>query len=653
MPADNSTPSSFLMRYAPIAGLLLLMIFGAALRLPGMASALAPDEQFSYDEYIRPGLERMLLMRYQCNNQPLSSLATWATTSLWGDSDIVFRIPAFLTGMLLFPVVFLFGRRAFGSPVPALLAVLVLALHMYHIAYSSNFRSYAFVTLFATLTAWQLAEHLQGPSWKKVVGMSVSVFLMAFSHIVSMILFAGWALVLLVYAVAQWDRGTWRNRHALYAFCGGVGGIAGGFALASLAYLPSFFLPTAAVVRLLTGKWPPDAFNFVSGAEQGQWHNFSRYADTVTSMQGIPFWIAAILAVGGTWGYFRRGNMGAGVVLASLLGPVAALLIANLKIEPRYSLSLVPFFCLAMGAGISGAARRAPDFAALINLKALRIRRVLQVATAVLLTGGISYFMVYRYFENFPHSAPNFATVLWDHKAAIGYANEHAQTGDVVVSTEDVDMQFDHVADKHWRRFQGGVSQPQETKRMWLLSSPGSGAPEPYVDYPWPLVHAGSFSFCELHYMELHTQSYLPVLPFPAWKLYNYGDAPNGNLKQEGETTWFESTGGRSEASVQTDSVPCAPRRLAGFRVWVNRADVSGDIMAQLVFLDATRMPLEVRVTHEPRPVSADEEGWQLYQIEALVPKAFVSCYAEVRWRSRMETGQRVGIRGAELWLDR
>ena len=640
-----------LTRRRAIIALWIIIAFAVALRLPGFWSPMAPDEQFSYDEYIRPGLERMLLQRYQCNNQPLSSLATWGVTRVLGDADWAMRLPAFAMGLALLPVLFLFARRAFGGWGPAVLSAYVAAIHMYHVGYSANFRSYTFVILFATLTAWQLAEHLVRPSWKYVVGISVTIFLMAYSHVVSLILLSGWGLALLVYLGARVDRGAWRDRETALGFGGGVAALAMGLALTSIAYYPAFFLPWAIVQRLTTGTWPPDAFNFVSGAEQREWLAMDRYMDTITGMTGIPFWIAALLAVSGAWAYFRQGRMGAGVVVASLLGPVAALVIANLKIEPRYSLSLLSFFSLALGAGLWHGARRAPDYLALVWPRAVVWRGAVQWIALLLLLPGLSAVMLHRFVRDYPIGGSLLATALWDDKAALLHVREVAGPADVAAGGPGVDMQFDHVADKLFRRGRPVPETLPDSLRVWYLSSPGNDASKD-VTYPSPMIHAASFNFCEVDYLDVSTAGYQRVpLSATDWTLGSV--MPNGRIEMESDgSVSYIANGGWSDAGFQSKQVPCKAGRLAGFKVWLKRNGVGGDVAAQLVFVDATGMPLKLRVTREPRPVVNAVPGWELFAIDTIVPLNMVACYAEVRWRNRMDAGERVGMRGMEVAVD-
>lgn len=655
---------NWLTRNRAYAAFGIIMLAALLLRLPGIQSPLAPDETFSYDEYVRTGLERMLLERYQCNNQPLSSLLTWGTTRLLGDADWVMRLPALFAGMSLFPVMFAFGIRAFGGRGPALLGVYFLAIHLYHIAYTVNFRSYTLVMLFATLTAWQLTCLVERPSWKYLPGIAITTFLMAYSHIVSLLLLAGWGLSLLVYLGARAERGAWRDYRVLTAFVAGGTGLTLGLALTSIAYIPAFFLPAAIVSRLLTGKWPADAFNFVSGAEQRDWLSLDRYTDVLSSMTGAPFWLAVLLGVFGCIAYFRQGKAGAGIILLTLLGPAIALIAANLKIEPRYSLSLLPFYCMALGAGVWHAGIRMPDYLAPVLPRVVfRLRGAVQVLTALLLCAGFAAAMMPRYFLDFPHSAPNIATVLWDHKAALYHVRDHGGPFDVVAPTPALEMQFGHCADKYLRRYRPAPEAPATAARVWLMSSPGEADFATSYGYPAPLQHAGSFSFCELHYADVTPEHYHPAALAPlasvlqaqpgGWTLS--GLDVNGRAVADAQdavnTVWYESAGGRNDAWFQSVDLPIETGRLVAFRVWVQRGAAT-DILAQLVFVDATQMPLEYRITREPRREAATPDGWELYFVETLVPKDFVACRAELRMRGRMNAGDRVGVRNPEIWID-
>ena len=122
-------------------------------------------------------------------------------------------------------------------------------------------------------------------------------------------------------------------------------------------------------------------------------------------------------------------------------------------------------------------------------------------------------------------------------------------------------------------------------------------------------------------------------------------------MESDGSVSYI-ANGGWSDAGFQSKQVPCKAGRLAGFKVWLKRNGVGGDVAAQLVFVDATGMPLKLRVTREPRPVVNAVPGWELFAIDTIVPLNMVACYAEVRWRNRMDAGERVGMRGMEVAVD-
>lgn len=634
---------------APLA-FFIIMLAALALRLPGLTSSLGLDEAFSYDEYVRPGLERMLLHPYQCNNQPLSSLATWASTSLFGDGDIAMRIPALLAGMALFPVLYGFGRHAFGSRAAALLAIAALSVHLYHIAYSANFRSYSMVTLFAAATAWLITLQLERPRWIFFFGIALASFLMAYSHIVSLLLYSGWGMAIAVVALRLMEGGKWRDIRAWAPAGGAAAGLGIGFALTCIAYAPAFFLPYAIVQRLLTGAWPLYANVFISGAEQSQWLPFHRYADCVSSMTGLPFWLAVAVVVPGLWGFMGNGKTGAGVILASLLGPVAALLLANLKVEPRYTLSLLPFFCLGLGAGVVAIVKLAPDLAAAIAPSTLKWRRAIQVAVAVALPLFFGWAALHRYFEDFPHSASSFATVLWDFKSAVQAADAKAAPADLLVCTGATNEGFDHYADKLFRRGRRGPLAPEEVREVWLVSNPGSGPPDSLIGYGTPVVLDSEYRFCNLYRFTV-PQGLRRLGEAPAWSLNLYDMATRGDVVGAEGVTWFESGGGWSDAALRLPNITCKQGHIVSFRVWINQAEVAAEISVRLLFLEPGAGGVQqFTLSYEPRPAEHAGEDWRLYQIDGLVPAGVHTLIPEVRWRGRLGPGQRIGLRDAEVW---
>ncbi len=642
----------FWTRRRAVVALWILFALAVALRLPGFENSLAPDEAYSYDEYIRPGLHRFLFEMYQCNNQPLNSLAAWASSRLLGsDADWMLRLPAFLAAMALLPVAYLFSKRAFGGRGPALAAVLVLTVHLSHITYSTNFRSYSLVMLFALLTTWQLAAHLSRPRWLLLAGMALTSFCMAYSHVVALLLYAGWGLALAVDYLLRGRRDGWFARPTLFATLGGGGALGVGLALTSIAYSPAFSLPMAMVARVFTGEWPVDAFAFVSGAEQTRWLPFDHFTSLITTGTGLWFWAFATLALAGCIAALIRGNATAGVLLAVLAGPVIALLVTGLKIEPRYSLTLVPIFACAYAGGAAWLASMAPAGAARA------------IALAFLL-GVFSMVSLFPYATNFERATADIACVDGDTKGAISEIAQRAGDGDILLLGEPGNATFDHYADKLYNRFHPAVLPATGPVRIWTphlhtlrghdwSSAYGMGqrpADTQREDVLYVDAQLADFRQASLPPLATLTPGDLMGSP-TAWTLWHAeGGSTPISIDPATGTVSIAQPAGFAFSRVRSPSVPCAPGRLVSMQVWVKCPRDVGDIRARLYFEGAANAFTIQSTTREPRPNAPVPEGWHLLHLDALA--AGKTVYMEIEWRGHFPQAESIGIGNAALWLD-
>ena len=135
--------------------LLLLALFfalGLALRLHYLFQPIRYDEAMSYVYYGAKPLSYGLSNYFNPNNHPLNTLCMHIFTALFGNHEWAIRLPSFLVGNLLVPVVYLLGRR-YCSSLVGLLACGLTASSSCLIGFSCNGRGYLFVCLFTVLAA--------------------------------------------------------------------------------------------------------------------------------------------------------------------------------------------------------------------------------------------------------------------------------------------------------------------------------------------------------------------------------------------------------------------------------------------------------------------------------------------------------------------
>lgn len=647
-------------RWTLLGGMILL---GLALRLPSLNYCLAPDEAYSFDHYVRRGPEGFFFQWYQCNNQPLSSFLTWIVYRLTWEADWIMRLPALLFGLGTIAFVARMTRIMFRSEWVGLLAAFLLTVNPYHIAYSSNFRSYTAVMFFSLLSAYLLYRNLERPRWFYWLGIALATWAMAFNHIVSMIMLAGSASILGAHALAWLAVPAWRRGQNLWAFVSSSLGFTLGAVLITIAYSPVFMLPTAALERVLTGKWPYAAEGFISGAEQEHWHPFDRFAETVTSLTGAPFYLACGLALAGLLAFLRKRAWGSGVILASLMGPIAGLLIVDLKIEPRYSMTLAPFFSIALAAGFGAIGtwiyerqREVPDAA----------RRFAALSIPTLLAAFLLWKMLPLYLRDFPHAAPRVAAVFNDRKSPVAYLHDHMAPEDVFAWHPLESSPTEHYSARWLQPAEETLATPPDVTNLWFVASardsavqafPAAYDPECVATFHGAWVFRAAVEPAFKGY-DLSVGRYLDPRPAPldlnAWVLQNHrtvqGDL--GIWEKEGEPPRLIDLYGEMDYEIHGTRLPVNSGRPVILRVRLKSDGDPAAIEISLRFWDeAEDRMLDIR-RMRLRPNPAPMEAFKVYQLPALAPIGATAVMPVISFGPTGEAGSQICVDEVTLWVD-
>lgn len=126
--------------------LLLLVLTGLGLRIYYLQLPMASDEAETFCDYIAGNLAQAL--NYSApNNHVLNTLFAKTTTALLGDATWAIRLPAFLSGVLLIPLVFLVTRTLFPVA-PGTWAAALVAGAPGLIDFSTQARGYSIACIF-------------------------------------------------------------------------------------------------------------------------------------------------------------------------------------------------------------------------------------------------------------------------------------------------------------------------------------------------------------------------------------------------------------------------------------------------------------------------------------------------------------------------
>lgn len=165
--------------------LLLLVIFlvGLALRLYDLGS-----ESIWYDEAIsiavaKLGLIDQISWSYlQNDNNPLlyyELLHFWVW--IFGDSELVARVPSALFGSFSIIAIYMVGKLTFNKNV-GLIAALIVAISVFHIQYSQEARAYSLLAFLTLLSFYYYLKIVSSDRRFYVVGYLLSTILMLYTH---------------------------------------------------------------------------------------------------------------------------------------------------------------------------------------------------------------------------------------------------------------------------------------------------------------------------------------------------------------------------------------------------------------------------------------------------------------------------------------
>ena len=143
-----------------VAGLATLL--AAFLRLRGLGDpGLWTDELVSWWAIAGTGPVEVIRRASGCMATPaLSFLLQDASVALLGRSEWALRLPSALAGIATIPLVFLAGWRTFGAAAGTVAAAF-LAVHPFHLWWSTDGRPYALAILLATGSIWAFSEMLR------------------------------------------------------------------------------------------------------------------------------------------------------------------------------------------------------------------------------------------------------------------------------------------------------------------------------------------------------------------------------------------------------------------------------------------------------------------------------------------------------------
>jgi 4-amino-4-deoxy-L-arabinose transferase-like glycosyltransferase len=164
------------------------------------------------------------------NLSPLFYGLTWITTRLAGYDEVGIRLPSFLAGILVVPVLYYVAKSMTGSRPVAMAAALIAALDNSFFEFAVEARPYALVQLFALANIALLLAYLRYQTRTYAVLLGLNAALLFYLHYTTALFTAVNVLILIV----VWIRGQARSRQMVRDLALG----AAVFLIASLPLIP-------------------------------------------------------------------------------------------------------------------------------------------------------------------------------------------------------------------------------------------------------------------------------------------------------------------------------------------------------------------------------------------------------------------------------
>jgi hypothetical protein len=144
---------------------LFLLVLAITLRLPTLGSPLIEDEAISFNRYIDVPWEDLIFSYYEPNQHTFFLLLSKFCIWIFGESEITYRLPSFLAGVLSIPLIYRLGLLIKIPWSSALISALLMGLSWPHLKYSLEGRSYALTIFLALLVTYSTIQYLNSSRW--------------------------------------------------------------------------------------------------------------------------------------------------------------------------------------------------------------------------------------------------------------------------------------------------------------------------------------------------------------------------------------------------------------------------------------------------------------------------------------------------------
>jgi 4-amino-4-deoxy-L-arabinose transferase-like glycosyltransferase len=411
----------------------LITLIGLVLRIPDINKYIAYDEAYTFIHFASRPFKHILADYSAPNNHIFHTLLVSIAYRLFGGQPWVLRLPAFIAGTLIIPVMYITARRFF-SPAQALGAAALIAVTPTFINYSVNGRGYTMIILFALLLANFAAVLVTRQSKPALIAFALTAVLGLYTIPIFLYPMGGVSLwVVTTYLFAQEPRQEKFRKLATFV---GVCILSGLFTF--LLYSPVIFLGTK--LSSITSN------DFVKSLD---WQTFLANLDP----RLVKTWNKWMLGIGSTIEYlfivgffvslffYRKvSNQKLPLQLFLVLAIVILLLLQRVTPLARIWLYLQAFYLMFAAAGLVWLA----DYTLRKMIAPPLAERVLSLSILLIFIGVFANTLIAR--------AQN--PVLQDRDLlpeayAADYLADHLRPEDTIVATGPVDIQTAYYLSLH------------------------------------------------------------------------------------------------------------------------------------------------------------------------------------------------------------
>lgn len=426
-----------------------LIMLAVVYRLEYLFSPLHHDEAYTYMAFAHT-LRAAIFDYHLPNNHIFHSILVFISTQVLGNSPWVVRLPAFVTGVLLVPVVFHLGKQHYNRWV-GLGAGLLVAISPALVGYSDNARGYTLVALFGMILlilGHSIRKNKNRFHWLLVILVSALGMYTIPAFLFPLGIFYVW--VLGEYLCHQPAGYPSRINFFLYWFFSGVSAVL----LTLVLYLPILLFNPPGTLFSNPFVAPVPWSDFLETLSHRLVETWSEWTFQV------PLLIVLVAVIGFLLSIFIHKKISPTrfpLQLAAAIWIIVLLLIQRPNAWSKIWLFLLPIALLWVSAGILGL---------------LGLLRIKSIPVSAIILGICVLPVLVRSVQLLPEF-PDLWAMRGDEESAVVFVKDHLMPGDGLVVAPPDDASVWYYAEIHG--ISSALTQADDTVRWFVVANPSEG----------------------------------------------------------------------------------------------------------------------------------------------------------------------------------